>query len=380
MKSVHSSDPSTKGIVGSTKRHIISRLNKATSYAKQLVVVLENRAVSHASLIDLLEARAYLAHLLGAFWMEKQRWEQCLQQFSMAKVVYTVLGKQAKRESFRDLISTTIEPSIRYAAYQSKLPRTTASDTIAIQYFPSDDNLRSEVTSLDPNSLTEKSTDAKTSEGTVQDSPQTISWRSRTVKLEDASISQALSTTATAENNLSVWLTSPEGRSASSKEKAANYDNVIIASQDAVDATKTAIDELSGEGVDQSDKRMQALQVTRTAVNYALVGWRVGRNRILCGTQDGLVFDEEESQASHSPENRKNHAKSSEESVSKRLTRLREQVVLYDAILQSVDSISELPGVAGDVEFVKELGMKRSYFQSLRFVHSLFYLSIVLLI
>ncbi|PGH16830.1 hypothetical protein AJ79_01474 [Helicocarpus griseus UAMH5409] len=362
MKSTHSSDPSTKGIVGSARRHIISRLHKATIYAKQLVSVFQD-AASSASRIDLLEARGYLASLLGAFWMEKRRWDLCLQQYSLAKVIYGALSTKAKRETFRDLLSTTIDPGLRYAAYQSKLPRSAALESIAIKHMPSDAEVRDDVASISPSSLTEGVADTnQTADGSIQEIPQTITWRSRTVKLEDASISQALTAASLAESQLSSWLSSPAGQSSSLSEKAANYDNVIIASQDAVDATKTAVDELSAEGIDLGDKRMQALQVTRTAVNYALVGWRVGRNRILCGTDDGINFEAEVKTSSKKQKSSKPGGKG----MGRRLARLRERTTLYDATLQSLDFIRELPGVAGDASFVEELNAKRNYFQSLR--------------
>ncbi|KAL2360202.1 hypothetical protein RJZ56_006945 [Blastomyces dermatitidis] len=365
MKSTHSADPSTKGIVGSARRHIISRLNKATIYARQLVSVLQDPSAASASNIDLLEARGYLASLLGAFWMEKKRWDLCSQQYSLAKVIYGALSTKAKREAYRDLLSTTIDPGLRYAAYQLKLPRSAALESIAIKNIPSDSVVRGELTAIDPDCLSERGSDKQTAAdgGAIEDIPQNITWRSRTVVvLEDAAISQALAAASLAESHLASWLSSPAGQSSSQSEKAANYDNVIIASQDAVDATKTAIDELSAEGIDQGDKRMQALQVTWTAVNYALVGWRVGRNRMLCGADDGLSFEREQVKGSGG----KQKSGSSGKSVGRRLARLRERTALYDATLQSLDFIRELPGVAGDANFMEELNAKHNYFQSLR--------------
>jgi signal recognition particle subunit SRP68 len=302
--------------------------------------------------------------------MEKQRWADCVRQYSVARVIYAALEKQSSRQTLRDLLYSTVDPSIRYAAYQLKLPRTTAVPSIAAEYFPADSEARAEVESIQVAGL--KETDGMEVDSVApEDLPRTISWRSRTVPLEDASISQALAAAHTAESELSSWLSSPEGQSAAPKDTAAQYDNVIIASQDAVDATKTAIDELLGEGVDQSDKRMQALQVTRTAVNYALVGWRVGRNRVLCGVADGLELDgrrAEEEGSAQAP------LVGNEQSTGKRLTQLRERVVLYDSILQSLDSVQELPGVAGDARFMTELDGKQRYFRSLRFVMSGYHL------
>lgn len=364
MRAVHSADPSAKGIVGATKRHIISRLNKATSYAKQLVLVLQDQTTSHATNVDLLEARAYLALLSGALYMEKQRWEECLQNYSIARIIYTALDRKEKKDAFRDLISGTIDPGLRYAAYQLKLPRTKPLPSLAIQFFPSDPKIRSEVESVDPTGLTEDlAGTTKAVGGEMQRLPDSITWRSRSVPLEDASIAQALAAASAAESQLSSWLADAAGKSASPKDKAAAYDSVIQASQDAVDATKTALDELASEGIDRGDRRMQALQVTRTAVNYALVGWRVGRNRVLCGEQDGLLFDSEQTKA---PRGRRQASR--QEGTGKKLARLREKVALYDSTLQSLDFVEELPGVAGDSEFVQELEAKRNYFRALRYV------------
>lgn len=363
MKSTHSADPSAKGIVGAARRHIISRLNKATGFAEQLANTLQDQSTSGATNIDVLEARAYYASLGGASSLEKRKWEQCLHNYAVARVVYTTLGQMAKKDSFRDLLTSIVDPSIRYAAYQIKLPRSKPLPSLAINYFPSDTEIRSEVEKVDPNCLKEETAGTrKTADGGVQQLPETITWRARTVTLEDASISQALAAATAAETRLTAWLVEPAGQSASSKDKAAAYDSVISASQDAVDATKTAIDDLVSEGVDPGDKRMQFLQITRTAVNYGLVGWRVGRNRVLCGEQDGISF---EADSTKNPKTGKTGSHR-EEGHGKKLTQLRERLVLYDSTLQSIEFVLELPGVAADSTFTPELETKRSYFRALR--------------
>ncbi|KAJ5142774.1 Signal recognition particle subunit SRP68 [Penicillium bovifimosum] len=360
MKSTHSADPSAKGISGSARRHIISRLNKATGYASHLVSLLHERSLSGASDTDILETRAYAAMISGTLWLEKRRWEQCLRDLSIARVIYTALGQRVKKDAFRDLLSGTVDPSLRYAAYQLKLPRSKPTSSLAIEFFPSDSEIRAEVEKIDPSCLAEEAAGTRrTAEGEVQELPQSVTWRSRTVPLDDASISQSLAAASAAEAHLTTWL-ADAGKSATAKEKAAAYDNVIIASQDAVDATKTAIDDLASEGVDPSDKRMQALQITRTAVNYTLVGWRVGRNRVLCGERDGLSLEEDEATASGA-ESAKHTAGNG-----KKLNKLRERVVLYDSTLQSLDFILELPGVAADSALVQDLEAKRHYFRALR--------------
>lgn len=365
MKSQHATDSGDKGITGSTRRHIVSKICKASVYAAHLLDQLKVKDVSGASTQDIFEARAYYVSLRGAAEFEKQSWEKCLQAYSEARFIYTrlsIFGSLKQDDLFRDLNSNGIEPSIRYAAYQLKLPRTVSIDKIVEQYLPRTNNeYVEEILRI----VSEESAGRKKGAAeSLQDTPSTITWRSRTVNLEDASTSQALASVSVAEEKLLSFLSSDS--SSDSKSKAAAYDEVLLASQDAVDATKTAIDELTAEGIPQGDRRMQALQITRTAVNYALIGWRIGRNRVLCGEHDGAILEEREMPKPKKPRKDGKERKAQQESNRQKLTRLSERVVLYDATLQSLDSVKELPGVAADQALVNELDGKRAYFAALR--------------
>ena len=170
---------------------------------------------------------------------------------------------------------------------------------------------------------------------------------------------------------------------------------MLSASFDAADAVRHAIEDLERERVDEGDLRMQNLRVTSLAVNYALVGWRIGRNRALVGEDDGMRFtgakirkprrrgkgavknDEETKVRDVNEDNDENddneptlrtRSKStpSEERRGRKLARLRDRIALYDAILQSIDSIKELRGALRDETFVAELDGKRAYFQALK--------------
>lgn len=367
MKAAQSPETTQKAMPGSTKRQIISRLRKATVYADNLVQVLKDQETTKASLIDILEAQAYLSSLRGALHFEKSRWQPCLQEYSLARLVYTTLGSSAKKDTFKDLLTGTVDPSIRYAAYQLKFPRTKPIPQIAIEHFPaSESEVRQEIETLNSRAF-DVDSDTKATTGIEASSlPTTLSWRGRTVKIEDAAISQALGSASVREKELAERFKKFEESECSSEELATLYDDIINLRQEAADATRAAISDLAEEGVEQSDKRMQALQITRTAVNYAVIEWRVGRNRVLCGPSDGLVFDSVQRKQGQQPRKNDKPQKEKTESTGRQLARLRERVALYDAILQSIDSVKELPGVAGDESFVAELAGQRNYFQGLR--------------
>jgi len=351
MREVHSTEQ--KGITGSTRSHIISRLHKSAIYANDLFQLLADQTTSGANDIDVLEARAYVASLLGAKEFEKGSWEACVRSYSEARIIYSALSAATKGDVFKDLLSDPVDVSIRYGAYQMKLPRTVAVPMIARKYFPTDPELVSRVEKLDPDVLRDLPTKVKAETEESEAVPKTITWRSRTVDLEDAAIATALASVNSAVQLLSETLSS--GTAKFPKDKATAYDDILIASQDAVDATKHALDELVSEGVGPSDKRIQSLQITRTAVSYDMVSWRIGRNRVLTGENDGVV---------ESAALRNQGAK--EEGTGRKLARLREKAVLYDATLQSLDTIKELPGVAADPTFLEELDAKYHYFQALK--------------
>ncbi|KAF7872328.1 hypothetical protein EAF04_003252 [Stromatinia cepivora] len=357
MKEVHSAD--TKGITGSTRSHIISRLHKSTIYANNLFQLLSNKSTTNVNDVDILEARAYAASLAGAMEFEKQSWEACVKSYSEARIIYTTLSKVTKTDIFKDLLADPVDPSIRYGAYKMGMPRTLAISVIARKNFPSDPKLASQVEELDPNCLKDETTITKVDHAESGDTPKTITWRSRTVDLEDAAIATALGSVKSASVKLSEVLSSDAMKSP--KDRGSAYDDILIASQDVVDATKHAIDELVSEGVGQSDKRMQSLLVTRTAVSYDMIGWRIGRNRVMVGHQDGVL---DYVQSFPSKKGSKKSIK--DEPTGRKLAKLREKVVLYDAILQSVESIKELPGVAADSTLQEELDAKYSYFQALK--------------
>ena len=367
MKSMHSAE-SNKPITGSTRTHVLSRLEKAKKTAAALVDLLCD---SKAGATDrtLLEAWAYYHLIDGSLQFEARRWKKSLEAHSCVHVAYIVLGKSSntkESEMFREVLTSTVEPSTRYAAYQLSFPRTMPIPRIAIDHVPKSSEAVKLSLKLDPSALADKTTETSVQKGqSGKDLPKTITWRSKTVNIEDARIAQFLAAAFEAEEQLADKLTSKSDLTL--QEKAAAYDQVLNPSQDAVDATKTAIDELSAEGASSADHRLQALQVTRTALNYALIGWRIGRNRVLCGSADGAYLDAAERKQKRKRRKGNEGAIAADESRGAKLAHLRERVVLYDTTLQSIDSVRELPGVAADQALGKKLDSKRNYFSALRY-------------
>lgn len=373
---IKSSHAEGEAITGSARGMILTKLWKAAKGARELVVCL--RELGKDKERDLLEARAYLATLEGAGEFEKQaegrkdesgeRWNPCLRSWSEARVVYAALYAKEGKEVYREVLANTVDPTIRYAAYQARLSRTVSMEAVSKKYFPKDDQeLVKMVQGVDEWALKDKpkAKDEKDTRG-LHEVPDSVQWRGRRANIVDAAIGQAMAAVTAAEARLKSYL--QEHPDVSAREKAAAYDDVLIASQDASDAAKRATDELEKERVDEGDARMQDLRVTSLAVNYELVSWRVGRNRILIGEKDGLTFE------AHKPKRTRTRKDGTElpvkeEPRARKLARLRERIVLYDATIQSVESVKELRGAMRDEAFVRELDGKSAYFRALKCIN-----------
>lgn len=424
-KSAHADDASNQSITGSSRKHILSRLQRASRHATELVALLHDKAISRASNIDLLEAEAYARCMSGSHEFEKHfsrrydsveeqktGWSQCLTVFSEAHVIYSSLLYSTKREVFKSALASDVDPSIRYAAYQSRIPRSLQTAAIAKQYFRrSEGELPENVMALNPEALDEKSrsaAEAKDPDGDAMllDIPTSLVWRGRTAPITDAAIGQGVASRDLAAAQLkdtflkaSTELANATDLPAAAntqKNFAASYDAILTAAQDTVDAVRSALADVAKEGIPESDSRMQDLRVCDLSANYSLISYRVGRNRVLISSlpqksqsnatqqhnvhpeyfDDGLHFHAtppppprlrraESEKAQHTSKPAK-AAQSKPESTPHKLARLQTRIALYDSVLQSTASLRTLPGAARDAAFVEELEAQEAYFRALR--------------
>jgi signal recognition particle subunit SRP68 len=312
LKSLMSEDPTLAS--GSTKRHVISRFHKAHKHASELVALF-SAAESAATNTDLLEATAYAATFKGFEAIEKERWEVALQAFAVSRIVYSVLLANARSEAFQELLTEIVDPSIRFSAYKLQLPRNMDIDAIARQYFPRDQEARvfAELEKLDSHVFAEPMETDATVAGTVT----SVTWRGRTAPVEEADISVKLSDAQTAEAAYN---------SLDQQGSTDAFDAVLLAWQNAVDSTRKAIDERQAEGMSMTEQKMQNLQLTWTVVNYSMICWRIGRNRVyISNIMSGPKKAKKGKDGTVQPV---------EEVSDKKIGHLKEEITLYDAILQ----------------------------------------------
>lgn len=340
-----------------TKKQIVSQLVHATKIVESLVAVLADSG-SGATSTDVLSAWAYAAVLKGDASFRGKKWQQCLESYATAKIIYTILpATTVEGNIFKDYVSDSVDTPLRFAQRQLNIPTSLSILGLSKKHFPQlDQALVSRVEEVAPGFLKEGDTEM-TDGGALR----TVTWRSRKVPVEDAEIALKLDALDTAASELSQKLSSSSELRPNNRAEA--YDAVLEISNDAVDATQQVIDELKEQGVAQGDSRMQSLAVLRTKLKYDLLSWQIGRNRVLMGDKDGAVLGDGPSVK------RKTKLPEVDQPLIKDSQQVKQQekkVNLYDKTLQSLEVANELPGVAADEHLAAEIDAVAKYFTALK--------------
>lgn len=349
---------SRDNVNGESRKQVVSKLVQATKIVENLVATLSEKE-SGASASDVLSAWAYAAVLKGDSFFRGKKWEQCLESYSTAKIIYSALPTSTlEGNNFKDFVSDSVDTPLRFAQRQLNIPTTLSILALAKKHFPaSDEALASRVEEVAPGFLKEDEDTTMTDAGALR----SVTWRNRKVPVEDAEIALKLDALDTAASELSQKLGPSSDLRPNSKAEA--YDAVLEISNDAVDATQQAIDELKEQGVAQGDSRMQSLAILRTKLKYDLLSWQIGRNRVLMGEKDGAMLDD-----GPSLKNKKKLPEIDQPLIkdSQQVKQQEKKVNLYDKTLQSLEVANELPGVAADEHLAAEIDAVSKYFTALK--------------
>jgi signal recognition particle subunit SRP68 len=287
--------------------HVTSRFVKAAKIGETLRTLIETPE-SGASERDILEAIAYSATLSGHAAEHQKKKKVALDNFAIAHMIYSVLSVDDK-EKFKKLLTLSVEPQLVRTAAAAGLPRTVKVSATAKQAFPKEEraDLVKRIEAIDSKAFDIDADEAKVVVVEGEIVIDSITWRSREAPVDNADIKVALTSAKKSERELNTYLA--ENEKLSGKEKASAFDKVLAAWQEAVDVVKKDIDEKKNTK-DQNSVEMQNALLLNTYVNYNLIGWRISRN-VTMG--EGIVESAK---------------------AGRKLSGLKEQVALYDAILQ----------------------------------------------
>ncbi|CAM9827301.1 unnamed protein product [Laminaria digitata] len=113
------------------KRHVVTRLDKASKWAAQL----EALCLETADERTCLEATSYSAWMAGNLLLEKEEWREALERYSTAHRICLELGKVGRIED-QDLFTRRvdeIEPILRYCRYNLDTTSGSAGDAAAAE-------------------------------------------------------------------------------------------------------------------------------------------------------------------------------------------------------------------------------------------------------
>ncbi|KAI9090273.1 hypothetical protein DFS34DRAFT_708311 [Phlyctochytrium arcticum] len=100
--------------------HLLKRLRRAVEAAKKLLALCGECQAEGRTMI---EVEGYTSLMIAQLLFEEEKWEQALKHFAKSRVIFEKLSRSggAQREALCQKAMDTIDPSIRFCAYNLKI-------------------------------------------------------------------------------------------------------------------------------------------------------------------------------------------------------------------------------------------------------------------
>ncbi|KAK9459814.1 uncharacterized protein V1516DRAFT_678067 [Lipomyces oligophaga] len=356
------------GAAPAKKRHVLSKFEKARKSASTLVALFDDAScVSLFTDAEKLQVVSYTALLAASGAIETRKYSKAAGELSVAYMgLQGLILNLSAVESFsaysddasdiadlyRDLLVSTVEPALKFATSQiDPSTRSEALVTIATKYVGPDHIVRILVGEVVPDDgKAQELLTGKSDKTDALESIHTISWRSHMAEISSSSIAASIVSARTADEALfRTIFDSNLNFMAYTKDLANLFDPALIAWQDVVDAVHEEITELASNASDEEEQaKVQQLYIVSTYANYNLIARRIARDDVLAASlktnaRKVIMMN-----------------KSGKQGVSK----LKALSGIYSSILQSIEQITELPGVAADEALYNGLGSLQKYYQA----------------
>ncbi|ORX82519.1 hypothetical protein BCR32DRAFT_231918 [Anaeromyces robustus] len=331
--------------------HLMKRLRKAAFYANQLEDVCKNYEKIDEK--TLLEVQAYAALMTGYKLFEEQDWQAALEKFAIARTIYEKLAAAGdpQQEALCHSTIDSIDPNIRYCAYNLKIKNTSNEDDIAALV---EMKLKSSATGanfLDDKieALLQKKVQEKASQFT------SIEWRNHNIDIKNPKIAESilkannaiedLEKTKLAENESEIKTFND-----SVDNKLDRFSNVLEAYHDGQRQAEKELleDKLATDKVtsSKSEEKTNNLKALFSYISYQRLMYTLKRNLL-------LIKQIEVNNSHPTPENAK-------------FCKPENIVKLYDIIQQVINEVKELPFIDTDVSLSALLSIKTWYYKACR--------------
>ncbi|KAK9383836.1 uncharacterized protein V2V93DRAFT_362837 [Kockiozyma suomiensis] len=336
------------------RKHVLQRLEKARKHASTFSDILLESDETGFSAEDKLQVVTYSALLAASGALEAHNYSKAVVQFSIAftglqgLVISLTTANSTDDDSdtadlYRDLLDSTVNPSLKFSALQTDPSlRSEAVSAIAHKFVSQDNAVVDLVRTVakDEVKVRELLT-GKSDHADALEFVDSISWRSHTGRLRDATVAAAIVSARSVDETLFKTLDDTK-----TEINALAFDPALSAWQDAVDAVHDAITDANSSAGEEVQARVQELYLISTFASYNLLARRIARDSVLASSLRASL------------EGRKNKDAPKKSSASK----LRALSGIYDAILQSVAQVGDLPGVANDEPLSEALSSLQKYY------------------
>ncbi|PRT55378.1 Signal recognition particle subunit SRP68 [Wickerhamiella sorbophila] len=295
------------------KRQMLSKLAKARKYANRAAAL--DDASSHTEL-GRLEILLYDTMVSMDLAVQQKNWDAVVELGSAARVGCDVMAKKTNEPLFGDVVAATIDPALRFAAQRTGRVKADVQRLAASVADSQTSPLVAEIRRVDAKALQVDAVAPVEQLGVIR-------WRHHEAHVVNADLAQAILQARSKTSSL------PTPRD------AANYDDVLLAWQEASDAAHDLISAAEAKNTN-SDEASQSLYIVATYIDYTVLVNRIERDMLII------------------------------EGTEPTLTGLRDSVRIYDSILQSCEQLLELPGVYNDDELSTSLESLKAYFASRR--------------
>jgi len=333
--------------------HLMKRLKKAAFYANQLEDVCKNyEKIDEKTILDV---QGYAALMTGYKLFEEQDWQAAFEKFAIARTIYEKLAAAGdpQQEALCHSTIDSIDPNIRYCAYNLKIKNTSGEDDIAALV---EMKLKSSATGanfLDDKieALLQKKIHEKASQFT------SITWRNHNIDIKNAKIAENILKA----NNAIDDLEKVEIVDANSEKeinefnenvdnKLNRFGNVLEAYHDGQRQAEKELleDRLATDKVtsSKSEEKTNNLKYLFSYISYQRLMYTLKRNLL-------LIKQIEVNTANPTKDNTK-------------LCKPENVVKLYDTIQQVINEVKELPFIDTDVSLSALLSIKTWYYKACR--------------
>jgi len=333
--------------------HLMKRLKKAALYANQLEDVCKNyEKIEEKSLLDV---QAYAALMTGYKLFEEQDWQAALEKFAIARTIYEKLAAAGdpQQEALCHSTIDSIDPNIRYCAYNLKIKNTSSEDDIAALVEMKLKSSANGANFLDDKieALIQKKIQEKASQFT------SITWRNHNIDIKNPKIAESILKANDAIEDLEkteIVDAKNESEINEFNEKVNNkldrFSNVLEAYHDGQRQAEKELleDKLATDRVtsSKSEEKTNNLKALFSYISFQRLMYTLKRNLL-------LIKQIEVNNANPTPDNAK-------------FCRPENVVKLYDTIQQVINEVKELPFIDTDVSLSALLSIKTWYYKACR--------------